>query len=107
MIYENRYGRLEIEEASEELRISQLLYKKAPDCSKYSIDNLEKISVISSGAINTSLRYPDPRQGFIYRYTGPTTAVYLKVISLYWDTNFNLIQASEDLANQRSLKCTK
>lgn len=104
MIYENKYGRLEVVEASEEMRVSQMLYRDSPKCSRYSIDDLEKISVISDGAVSVSFRYPDPRQGFIFRYTGPSTVVYLKVISLEWNQEYDSVKASEQLANQRSIE---
>lgn len=104
MIYENKYGRLEVAEASEELRISELLYSKTPESLRYSIDDLEKISVISDGAVSVSFRYPDPRQEFIYKHTGQSTAVYLKVVLLVWNDEYDSIKASEDLANKRCIK---
>ncbi len=104
MIYENKYGRLEVEEASEELLVGHMSYNSAPE--KHYIDDLEKIGIISGGAISVALNYPphNPAQGYTFIYTGTKTAKYIKVISLEWNQEYDSVKASAQLANQRSIE---
>lgn len=105
--YKNKYGELEVENVSVELLVNEMCYNSAPDCSKFNLDDLERISIISDGAISTCINYPPsypnyPLEGFIFVYTSRNTAKYLKVLKLEWNENYDSIVASEQLAKKRT-----
>lgn len=99
--YENIFGRLDIEELSKELPINRMNYDAAPEDSKYSISDLEKISVISNGAVSITTTLSDKTRGFIYIFTSRNTAKYVTARTLTWNNEYDFVIASEQLADRR------
>lgn len=86
IIYENKYGRLELEIIDQYKRVSDLKSKEFDPTCFFTIDESEKIALITeNNGIQLGFAFWDHTKAFVIHHESSSIAVLCRIVSLEFD----------------------